>query len=291
MDNFAVIDFETTGLSPAQGARITEVAVVMIKQGVITDRYQSLVNAGVYIPAHITQLTGISNSMVAKAPAAHQVMSEVLALTKGATFVAHNASFDMKFLAHEAALAGHSTKTDSLCTLLLARRFYPEMPNHKLGTLAARLNLAAEGNFHRALVDADVTARLFLRILSHVEKLACGKALTLASLKRAESVRADALESIFASSTKPMAQLDRIGSNAQTPQVRNQTMKSKAAVDASILRATQLVLGHSQGIGTHDFRSKGGAFWIEYRESLSDLGRELRALGFGFVPARGFWIK
>jgi DNA polymerase-3 subunit epsilon len=68
MDPIAVIDFETTGISPDQGDRVTEVAIVLVENGRVVDRYQSLMNAGVRIPSFITQLTGISNSMVAAAP-------------------------------------------------------------------------------------------------------------------------------------------------------------------------------------------------------------------------------
>ena len=66
----AVIDFETTGSSPGQGARATEVAIVIVEHGAVVDSYQSLMNAGVWVPPFITQLTGITNAMVAEAPPA-----------------------------------------------------------------------------------------------------------------------------------------------------------------------------------------------------------------------------
>ena len=68
MRAIAVIDFETTGISPDHGDRATEVAIVIVEGSRVVDRFQSLMNAGVYIPAFITQLTGISNAMVAAAP-------------------------------------------------------------------------------------------------------------------------------------------------------------------------------------------------------------------------------
>ncbi|MBL7650494.1 MAG: 3'-5' exonuclease, partial [Candidatus Hydrogenedentes bacterium] len=77
MEAVAVIDFETTGLSPAQGDRATEIAAVIVRDGRVVDRYQSLMNAGVRIPAHIESLTGISNAMIRSAPTAAQVMREV----------------------------------------------------------------------------------------------------------------------------------------------------------------------------------------------------------------------
>jgi len=76
MSCLAVIDFETTGATPAHGARATEVAICLLEGGRIVDRYASLMNAGVRIPSFITQLTGITNAMVAAAPAADVVMRE-----------------------------------------------------------------------------------------------------------------------------------------------------------------------------------------------------------------------
>ncbi|HWJ95805.1 MAG TPA: exonuclease domain-containing protein, partial [Telluria sp.] len=69
-----MLDFETTGLSPAMGDRITEVAALRIAQGRVTERYVSLVNCGVRIPAFITALTGISQDMVDSAPPASRVV-------------------------------------------------------------------------------------------------------------------------------------------------------------------------------------------------------------------------
>ena len=74
MSRIAVIDFETTGLSPGMGDRATEAAIVLVEGGQVGDRFQSLMNAGMCIPAFITTLTGITNAMVAAAPAADQVM-------------------------------------------------------------------------------------------------------------------------------------------------------------------------------------------------------------------------
>jgi len=79
MSCLAVIDFETTGATPAHGARATEVAICLLEGGRIVDRYASLMNAGVRIPSFITQLTGITNAMVAAAPPADVVMREAAA--------------------------------------------------------------------------------------------------------------------------------------------------------------------------------------------------------------------
>jgi len=103
MSRIAVIDFETTGISPAMGDRATEVALVLLEHGRVVDRFQSLMNAGVRIPAFVTQLTGISNAMVAGAPPAEQVMREAARFVGDTPLVAHNAAFDRKFWQAELA--------------------------------------------------------------------------------------------------------------------------------------------------------------------------------------------
>jgi len=170
----AVIDFETTGMSPAQGARATEIAVVLVRDGRIVDRYASLMRSGAWVPPFIEQLTGISNRMLATAPPAGQVMHEVAEFTRGCAMVAHNASFDRGFWAHELALAGADDGSAGVggfgCTLLLSRRLWPEVPDHKLGTLARWHGIAPTGRAHRALADAEMAAELWLRIVDDVRR-------------------------------------------------------------------------------------------------------------------------
>lgn len=164
MSTVAVIDFETTGISPGQGARATEVAIVLLEYGQVVDRYQSLMNAGVRIPSFITQLTGISDVMVAQAPPAEQVMREAARFVGDAPMVAHNAAFDRKFWMAELARAGLPARQPYACTLLLSRRLYPQVPNHKLGTLVDYHRLPRTGAAHRALADAEMAAQLLLQI-------------------------------------------------------------------------------------------------------------------------------
>jgi len=173
MTAIAVIDFETTGLSPGQGARATEIAAVRIEDGRIVDHYQSLMFSGAWVPPFIQQLTGISNRMLDAAPPAAQVMREVTAFTQGCALVAHNAGFDRGFWRHEQRLAACEPVDDSAafaCTLLLSRRLYPEAPNHRLGTLAGWHGIEASGRAHRALADAEMAAQLWLRIVRDVER-------------------------------------------------------------------------------------------------------------------------
>ena len=164
MSPIAVIDFETTGVSPGQGARATEVAIVLLEQGQVVDRFQSLMKTGVWIPSFITQLTGITNAMVATAPDAEQVMQDAARFVGDAPMVAHNASFDSKFWQAELALAGLPAPQPFACTVLLSRRLYPEAPSHKLGTLVDYHGLPRTGQAHRALADAEMAAALLARI-------------------------------------------------------------------------------------------------------------------------------
>jgi DNA polymerase-3 subunit epsilon len=170
-ETVAVIDFETTGMSPGMGSRATEIAAVLVCGGQIVGRFQSLMNSGAWVPPFIEQFTGISNAMLARAPASRAVMREVLQFTRGCPLVAHNAAFDRSFWQAETAHAEADADPahDFACTLLLARRLYPQAPNHKLGTLADFHHLPRSGRAHRALADAEVTAHLLLQMQQDVQ--------------------------------------------------------------------------------------------------------------------------
>ncbi|PKO78666.1 MAG: DNA polymerase III subunit epsilon [Betaproteobacteria bacterium HGW-Betaproteobacteria-15] len=164
MTRIAVIDFETTGISPSMGDRATEVAIVLTEAGRVVDRFQSLMNAGVRIPAFITQLTGITNAMIADAPPAEAVMAEAARFVGDTPLVAHNAGFDQRYWRAELARAGVPAQHPFACTVLLSRRLYPEVPSHKLGTLVDWFQLPRTGQAHRALADAEMATELLARI-------------------------------------------------------------------------------------------------------------------------------
>jgi DNA polymerase-3 subunit epsilon len=163
-----VLDFETTGMSPNLGARPTEVAAVRIENGHIVDRFQSLMDAGVYVPAFITELTGISNAMVRNAPPINRVMRALHGFIDGQPIVAHNAQFDRKFLEAEWRRLRLPMASTVLCSLLVSRRIYPDVASHKLGALVEYLNLPRTGRYHRALADAEMTAHLWLRMAAEI---------------------------------------------------------------------------------------------------------------------------
>ena len=167
MEEIAVLDFETTGLSPGHD-RPTELAVAIVRDGRVIDRFQSLMNPGRWIPADVVHLTGITNDMVAAAPPVAQVMREAARFVADRPLVAHNASFDSKFWLDELTRAGHPPARPMAelfaCTVLLSRRLYPEAPSHSLGRIVRHLQLPPAEKAHRALADAEMTAHLLLRM-------------------------------------------------------------------------------------------------------------------------------
>ncbi|MBV7534562.1 3'-5' exonuclease [Duganella sp. sic0402] len=164
-----MLDFETTGLTPVQGDRITEVAALRIVGGQVVERYVSLVNCGVRIPSFITGLTGITQSMVDHAPPAEQVVPELLDFIGSDPLSAHNASFDEKFLRAEAARLDLTPRHAALvCSLKLSRRVFPQLGSYKLGQLSGSLGIKFLGTAHRAEADAEVAAQLLIHIGQHL---------------------------------------------------------------------------------------------------------------------------
>ncbi len=161
---FVVIDTETTGLRPGAD-RVIEVAAVRIRAGRITESFQSLLNPQRRLPPFIERFTGITQEMVNEAPVAALVMPALLEFIDGAPLVGHNVGFDLNFLTHEADRLDLSFPIDGFDTIPLARRFLPGLKRFKLDMVAAYLHIQT-ANRHRAFGDAEVTAEVFLRILT-----------------------------------------------------------------------------------------------------------------------------
>jgi DNA polymerase-3 subunit epsilon len=170
METIAVIDFETTGLSPQQGDRATEIAAVIVRDGQVVDRYQSLMNAGVRIPAFITELTGITDAMVRGAPPVADVMREVSDFVGDHPLVAHNAGFDSRFWDAELQRIGRTRAQHFACSMLVARRIFPQARSHKLGALIELARLPITGRYHRALADAEMAANLLVHMQDELRR-------------------------------------------------------------------------------------------------------------------------
>ena len=161
-ETIIVLDFETTGISPDYGDRAIEIGAVKVSEGKIADSFQSLMNPGVRVSTFIENYTGITNEMVQTAPPVSEVMQEFAEFIGNTPLVAHNASFDRRFLNAEFDHIGLRHKENFGCSMLISRRVYPDAPNHKLETLVRYKNLHTDGTFHRALADAEMTAHLWV---------------------------------------------------------------------------------------------------------------------------------
>jgi len=157
----AIVDLETTGAHPAWD-RVTEIAVVEVQDGEVVSEWSTLVNPGTSIPPAIQGLTGITNDMVADAPAFEDLAPGLYERLAGRIFVAHNVRFDYGFLRHEFERAGLRFQARTLCTVKLSRRLYPDQARHSLDSLISRHNLHCSSR-HRALGDAQAVWQ-FLRV-------------------------------------------------------------------------------------------------------------------------------
>lgn len=161
---YAIIDVETTG-GLARSERITEIAIVLHDGERIVDTFATLLNPERSIPWNITQLTGITDEMVATAPRFFEVARRIVEMTDGAIFVAHNVSFDYGFVREEFARLGFAYTRKQLCTVRLARKVFPGLPSYSLSNLKRHFGIYAEKS-HRALDDTLATVQVFEKILA-----------------------------------------------------------------------------------------------------------------------------
>ncbi len=166
---FVVVDVETTGLSPAED-RITEIAMMKVKNGVLIDEFSTLINPLIAIPASITNLTGIDNVMVADAPTAREVAPTIADFLGKSIFVAHNAQFDWGFVSYTTMRErGIEINNPQLCTVKLSRIILPQLPSKSLGPVATALNITIPER-HRASGDAYATALVLVKFISYVQR-------------------------------------------------------------------------------------------------------------------------
>lgn len=186
---FVVLDFETTGLSPAMGARVIEVSAREVVDGRADHEFLTFVDPGVRVPAEITQITGITTAMLNGAPTSAVAMCQLASFIGTSPIVCHNAGFDRKFYEHEASDFLEGRPVRALCTLLLARRIFPGRASYRLGSLIGEMGIVPSGRLHRASADTFVTTHLFERICANVRSRCCPEHFDHEMLHRLQRVR------------------------------------------------------------------------------------------------------
>jgi len=165
---FVIVDIETTGLSKRRH-RITEIAAARVKDGKIKEEFHTLVNPGVKIPKFITALTGIDDDLVKDAPPIEDVLSDFVQFLGDSVFVAHNATFDIGFLGHNAEKHHNVVlANEKLCTRKLANRLLPDLPSKKLGSICEHLEIT-NSQAHRAMGDVQATVQVFNTFLAMLQ--------------------------------------------------------------------------------------------------------------------------
>jgi len=167
------IDLETTGLNPRRGHRVIEVGAVIVSDGMIRDVFHSLVNPSRSISAVASKLHGITGEKLRNQPVPEEVFPALKKIIDEKILAAHNAKFDMAFLRMEFGRLGMGINNQYICTLELSRRYFPDLPNHKLGTIYRHLFEKSVGisrggirkgpklQKHRALDDARMAAAIW----------------------------------------------------------------------------------------------------------------------------------
>ena len=168
MRKYAVVDLEAT--SAGSNAKIIQVGIVLIENGVITERYATDVNPHQSLDSHIIDLTGLTDERLSQAPDFNQVARDIYQLLEGAIFVAHNVKFDANLLSEELFWAGFDLRTPRVDTVDLAQVFFPTLDKYGLGHLSEILDLKLS-QAHTAIADAEATAQLFLKIQDKIASL------------------------------------------------------------------------------------------------------------------------
>lgn len=171
LSDYVAVDLETTGLSPEYN-EIIEIACVRVRGGSPVDTFSHLVRPHEIwqVNEYITELTGISPDMLANEPAIEDVLPQALAFIGNDPVVGHRVSFDVNFIYDNAARIGlGSFSNDYIDTMRMARRLFPDFPNHKLKTLVKRFGIA-DHVAHRAEKDAVQTHQCYAHMTDYISK-------------------------------------------------------------------------------------------------------------------------
>ena len=167
-DEIVCFDIETTGLKVEREA-ITEIGAVVLKNGEITERFQTFVNPNRRLTPEIIGLTGITDAMLADAPPLKEALTAFLQFVNGRPLAAHNAEFDISFIRAGCRRVGLDFDPTYVDSLILAQNLLPELGKYKLDIVAEHLDLPAF-NHHRASDDAAMVGYMLIPFFEKMEK-------------------------------------------------------------------------------------------------------------------------
>lgn len=217
--DYVIFDLETTGISPNYD-EVIEISALKVKGGEVVDEFNTLVNPGRKIPFGATKVNGITNAMVAEAPAFSHVLAEFLDFAEGLVLVGHNiARFDMKFIWRDAEqYFGEIPQNNYVDTLQVARKHLPKMDHHRLVDLAEHYGISPEGA-HRALNDCYMNQKVYECMVAEMRE---------AHQKRLEEARKKAAETANAGTSANADQMAVNSLNNLAHSNRNQTQNENA---------------------------------------------------------------
>lgn len=163
---FVIFDVETTGLSPAEGDRIVEIAALKIKGLVPQEKFYSFVNPEREISFGAFQVNGITPEMLMGAPKSREILPRFFNFLGDAAIVGHNIGFDLGFLCSELSLLGKQLKEETVIvdTLKMARHLLPQLGRYPLWSVATALGIR-KSQAHRAMADVELTYEVFRRLV------------------------------------------------------------------------------------------------------------------------------
>jgi DNA polymerase-3 subunit epsilon len=166
MPRYVVFDVETTGLRLWRNDRIIEIGAVAVEGEDMTQEFHTLIDADRPITKAAQRIHGITSEMLVGQPKAEEALTTFQQFIENSTLVAHNAEFDIGFLGFEYSRIGQGLRNRHICTLKLSRKLYPGLLDYRLETVAKHiLGIGIDkGRLHRALDDARLTARIWLKM-------------------------------------------------------------------------------------------------------------------------------
>lgn len=160
VDDYTVIDLETTGFSPSDD-EIIEFAGIKVKSGVVVDTYQTLIKPSMEVDDYISSLTGITNDMLSDAPALIDVLPQILSFVGDDIIVGHNVSFDINFLYDNCnKLLSYAFRNDYFDVMRISRILLPNIKHHRLKDVAKELEIPITSS-HRSMADCETTLKCY----------------------------------------------------------------------------------------------------------------------------------